>query len=283
MKDNPFAALTANALRMADELVEFELQTQSDPFELRLSETEIIVELEDVLPDPITGVLTHKGKTITLFIPDHSYGIKFNKVKNGSLNYGNKFHISHCSTLEAMKNNNRLDRYAVNEDKENLYTITNNQDEKYRTKLLVCTNCLTKLNYKNYNHSDKNNTKMIRNNFDFNEFLQEYTTNFNELPEYVGQDRGGYTSDWVSISTSYRASKNYTCEQCGVNLISRKGLLHTHHKNGVKHDNNYNNLEALCIVCHGDQPFHGHMRSWVEKYRAAILALRRAQNLPTRS
>lgn len=282
--DNPFQALISNALKIADKLVEFELQIQSNPFELdidtQLSKPEGIelTDLSQLQVDEVTGVFNYHGRNVVLYIPDHSYRDNFAQVLSGNLNQGRKFHLTSCSVLENMKNNGRFERYHINQNKENLFQITNNDNQTAYTPLLVCIKCLQQLNYKNYNPS-RNSQNSIRNNFNFNQFLQEYTTNFNELPEYIGQDKGGYTSDWVSISTSYRASKNYTCEQCGVNLISRKGLLHTHHKNGVKHDNNYNNLEALCIVCHSDQPFHGHIKWQVEKAKAEILALRKVQGI----
>src|SRR5690606_8629747 len=38
-----------------------------------------------------------------------------------------------------------------------------------------------------------------------------------------------------------------------------KRLLHTHHINGVKHDNSASNLICLCADCHRKEPFHGHM------------------------
>lgn len=284
MDKNYFAELIANVLKMTDKLSEFELEIQSKPFELDI-DTQLLkpegIELTDLSQlqiDEITGILDYHGRNVVLYIPDHSYRDNFEQVLLGNLNQGRKFHLTFCSVLDKMKSDGRFERYHINQNKENLFQIVGNNNEIANTPLLVCIKCLQQLNYKNYNHS-RNNQSTIRKNFDFNEFLQEYTTNFNELPNYVGQDKGGYTSDWVSISTLYRASKNYTCENCGVNLTNRKGLLHTHHKNGVTHDNRPSNLKAVCVLCHYDEPHHGHMLVLAERAKADILKLRQEQNL----
>lgn len=284
MNKDYFTGLIANVLKMADKLVDFELDIKNTPFQLdidtQLSRPEGIAldDLNLVHLDPVTGTLNYQGKNIVLYIPDHSYGDTFEQVMSGNLNAGKKFHLTFCSVLEKMKANGRYERYHINNNEEQLFQIVDKLGNTSITPLLVCIPCLTQLNYQNYNHS-RNNQHKIRKEFRFKEFLEIYTTNFNELPHYVGQDKGGYTSDWVSISTLYRASKNYTCESCGVNLNSRKGLLHTHHKNGVTHDNRPSNLKAVCVLCHYEEPNHAHMSALAEQARADILKLRQAQGL----
>lgn len=284
MDKNYFAELIANVLKMTDKLSEFELEMQSKPFELDIDKelsTAGGVPLDDLSQlqiDEVTGVFNYQGRGVVLYIPNHSYWNIFEQVLSGNLNKGRRFHLTFCSKLKEMKNTGRFEKYHVNQNKETLFQIVNSNNETAITPLWVCKCCLEQLNYKNYNNRKKHQNK-IRDEFDFSEFLQEYTTNFNELPNYVGQDKGGYTSDWVSISTLYRASKNYTCENCGVNLTNRKGLLHTHHKNGVTHDNRPSNLKAVCVLCHYDEPHHGHMSAIAERAKADILKLRQEQNL----
>lgn len=285
MDKNYFSELIANVLKMTDKLSEFELEIQSKPFELDDIDTQLskpegieLTDLSQLQIDKITGIFDYHGRNAVLYIPDHSYWNIFEQVLSGNLNKGRRFHLTFCSKLKKMKNIGRFEKYHVNQNKETLFQIVNSNNETAITPLWVCKCCLEQLNYKNYNNRKKHQNN-IRDEFDFNEFLQEYTTNFNELPNYVGQDKGGYTSDWVSISTLYRASKNYTCENCGVNLTNRKGLLHTHHKNGVTHDNRPSNLKAVCVLCHYDEPHHGHMSAIAEKARGDILKLRQEQNL----
>ncbi|MGL6176996.1 MAG: HNH endonuclease, partial [Vibrionaceae bacterium] len=70
---------------------------------------------------------------------------------------------------------------------------------------------------------------------------------------------GSYTADWPAISAQLRSKLNYTCEQCGVCLVTEKRLLHTHHINGNRTDNSAENLRALCADCHKKQPHHAHV------------------------
>lgn len=279
-----FTELTANALKMADTLIEFDLVVQSKPFELDI-DTQLgrpggveITDLNQLHIDPITSTLSYQGRNIVLYIPDHSYGDTFDEVLAGDLNAGKKFHLTFCETLDRMKRGGRFERYRVNKNEGNLFEIVDKYNQVANTPLLVCIPCLKKLNYKNYNYS-RNRQNDIRKNFNFKEFLQIYTTDFSELPSYAGQDKAGYTSDWVSVSMLYRASKNYTCESCGVNLTSRKGLLHTHHISGNTHDNRLSNLKAVCVLCHHNEPYHGHMAAAADKAKADVMAFRRWQNL----
>ncbi len=69
-----------------------------------------------------------------------------------------------------------------------------------------------------------------------------------------------YTEDWGDISEIYRLSVGWICEDCGVDLASNKFFLHVHHLDRNKKNNKNENLRALCVQCHSDQPGHGHMK-----------------------
>jgi hypothetical protein len=68
----------------------------------------------------------------------------------------------------------------------------------------------------------------------------------------------GYTFDWDEISRRYRASKNYTCEKCGIKITEEIDYryLHVHHKDGNKVHNHPNNLQCLCVLCHSKVDDH---------------------------
>lgn len=73
-----------------------------------------------------------------------------------------------------------------------------------------------------------------------------------EEQKEVWVDINGYTDDWPGISFAYRQKHDFTCERCGVKMKSMLDyrFMQTHHRNGVKTNNNENNLECLCIDCH---------------------------------
>ena len=62
-----------------------------------------------------------------------------------------------------------------------------------------------------------------------------------------------------------------------TSFINNKSLLHTHHINGIKEDNDFPNLKVLCLDCHRKEPNHEHLmlnRIQLEQ----IYILRREQN-----
>lgn len=85
---------------------------------------------------------------------------------------------------------------------------------------------------------------------------------------------GGYTKDWGFISRQYRESKDFECEACGVSLAEHKRLLHVHHRDGNKVNNDPLNLISLCILCHAEEHYHLNAEISHED-RQLILALRR--------
>ena len=64
---------------------------------------------------------------------------------------------------------------------------------------------------------------------------------------------------WQTLSQLYREQKNWQCEICKLSLHQDKRYLHTHHIWGTKF-NKSEDLMALCIGCHSEQPGEGHLR-----------------------
>lgn len=212
--------------------------------------TGIEIKLEDL--DLINGIFSYQSKQVLLFIPDHSF--KFEVALN-DINSRNKYHITDCRTLDDMKSKGRFARYHITTNNNGYFKIHNNSGETAEVELLICRNCLSKLNYKNY----ANNKTKVFNEFNLEECFEIYRPYFQEIPKYKKQDKAGYSADWQQISENYRASKNYCCETCKVNLINYKTLLHTHHKDGNKQNNEISNLKAVCIECHRKEPDHLHL------------------------
>ena len=64
---------------------------------------------------------------------------------------------------------------------------------------------------------------------------------------------------WQDYSWLYRHVCDWRCEECLLSLDSDRQYLHTHHLSGTQH-NDPNDLKALCIACHSQQPGLNHQR-----------------------
>jgi len=67
---------------------------------------------------------------------------------------------------------------------------------------------------------------------------------------------GQYTKNWELVSWRFRESKGFICESCRVDLSKHSGLLHVHHMDHNKGNNDLGNLIALCELCHCERHFH---------------------------
>lgn len=114
-------------------------------------------------------------------------------------------------------------------------------------------------------------------NFNLTEFFRTYSSFFVAMPRGADNSKVGYSSSWPEISKRYREKKNYTCEKCHVYLRSNPSLCHVHHINGVKSDNNENNLQALCADCHRKEHIDHMFVS--RSHMQAIAKLRYQQNI----
>ena len=60
---------------------------------------------------------------------------------------------------------------------------------------------------------------------------------------------------WEKLSRWFRKERNWTCEECQVDLNQDPKLLHTHHMRGRGY-NSPEHLKALCIACHSEVQGH---------------------------
>lgn len=68
-----------------------------------------------------------------------------------------------------------------------------------------------------------------------------------------------YSEDWGALSKRVRAEMDWCCEQCGINLSARRDLLHVHHIDHNKQNNDRSNLAVVCAYCHSRFPDHVHI------------------------
>lgn len=64
---------------------------------------------------------------------------------------------------------------------------------------------------------------------------------------------------WKKLSAWYREQQNWKCEACHLSLHKHIGYLHAHHIWGTRLSTP-EDLMALCIGCHAEQPGHAHLK-----------------------
>lgn len=283
------SALWENAKRMGSGVSDFSLDVGlqdlgDDLFDSDLSSTEgIEIDLSEL--ETNQGVLSVKGRQVVLFIPDQGHNIE--GVLDNNPATGRRFHIADCTTLDSMRKAKRFDRYKVTNNLSGKFSVYGRTkfgaDLDGDAELNVCMNCLKYLNYKGFGATTKSDRYEMVSTFDIGDFLTSYSTLFKSFPKKIAADvrAGGYSDNWSEVSQAYRASVNYCCESCHIDLSDNRSLLHTHHISGNKRDNSPENLLALCIDCHRKQPLHCHMFVKLEDMRL-ITRLRRERGSLTK-
>lgn len=238
------------------------------------------IDLADVHEGP-GGLLEYKGEQVLLYIKDtkSSQWVLENEPEKSR-----RFHVAECDTLVSMRQQGRYERYVV----------TNRHDGRFKADwvdrdtgargeteaaLKVCKACLNSIGWRGYGSGGVSRGK-IWTEFELADFLLEYATFFQQLPSRRAETAGlgGYVENWSAISEANRKAANWTCQSCRVDLNDKPRLLHTHHRNGVTADNSAANLKVLCMLCHADQPAHGHIKV-SEPIRREILSRRVRQGL----
>ena len=121
------------------------------------------------------------------------------------------------------------------------------------------------------------------NTSDTQEFYDELLEN-DELnqDQNIEVDIFGYVREWQRISQQYKTKKDYTCEQCNIQMSGiDKRYIHTDHKNGDKTRNVESNFECLCILCHcykdeqhrqnfGKRKMKRELIAFIDKYKTEL-------------
>ncbi len=154
----------------------------------------------------------------------------------------------------------------------------NHKEGDVEADLIVCKNCLKEIAWDGYGTNSQIGTRNeIAQGFDIAEFLRTYAPLFHTRPTKTSstQTTAIYPKDWGKTSRAHRESRKWKCEDCGVDLSQKehRKLLHTHHISGDLSNSSSLNLQALCVLCHSEQPSHGHMKVSLSE-RRQIEALR---------
>lgn len=166
-----------------------------------------------------------------------------------------KYHVVDCNTLQDMRKYGHYSRYHATRRTDGYFLVKLSvSDELNPHKLNLCKNCLKKL--KEQYGPDVFPTKPEEfpladwfETFDYDEKLEH--SGFPDVPF-------DYSSEaWQKRSLACRENAHWKCEQCRIDLKDDRHFLHAHHKWGTKF-NDPEDLMALCIRCHAEQPGHGH-------------------------
>lgn len=216
------------------------------------------LEEVNILPD---GSFEYEGEKVVVYIRDQ-YERFFEK--------GYKFHLAECRTLTDMLQKGRSKRYVVTNRKDGKFIVNLTNGEVLTKKgleleLLVCVNCISKLRL---NKTTKT--------FSLLEFFQSANSKIHNKPLHDEHTApvNIYPADWDKIARQLKGEKNWTCEDCDLNLIESKGLLHVHHIDGEKSNNKPSNLRVLCAACHAEQPGHAYMKATPD-YRLCLRSRKR--------
>lgn len=193
----------------------------------------------------IDDVFTYDGIPVVLYIKDHSFGSILD------IKHRRKVHLINCGTIQEMKANGRFNRYVSTTRTDGIYKISKGSSE-YEKSLDVCKNCIQKVrtmtDEKIFTVKDFFESDLISNGFD------EKEIRYDELSNVY------YPPNWSKISEQLRKNNDYKCQKCYKDMSDDKQNLHVHHKNGVKQDVSFKNLEVLCYECHSNEPNHEHMK-----------------------
>lgn len=262
------SALLAQPKKMGDTVVVEIKETRLPPLSREGVQLQSLDDLRVV-----DGLLAHGNTQVVLYIQDHSFNFE------GALetpDRANKFHVAECKKIRDMRALGRFERYVMTNNASGKFYITGGWREGEYVKLNVCKLCLSMLNYKGYQQRSFSEKNEIVSQFQAEEFFEKYSSFFGSFPSRQAGGKDGYTDDWAAISRQMRETANFCCQECKVDLSAHQRLLHTHHINGVKHDNSPHNLNVLCIDCHSKAPNHERMHV-PHKDRLTVARLRREQ------
>lgn len=277
---------TINVSSQTEEIEKIRASLGIEKADLTLIPVAVDRELE---PDTKIESLFYNGflidpktrQLVFLYIRDHSY-VDYRSRKNDAVNL-NKVHFTVCRKLKEMCNNGREERYHVTNRTDDLYPIEYKDGEEQLVRLLPCQICLEQSEYKCFDFSMSPDERIgIAESFsakDAIDLMTEHYRLFTQSKNFHHQyDPTGYTYGWAEKSRTFRLSKNFTCNKCGVNLAECPNLTDAHHVDGVKRNNSNNNLECLCKLCH--QKIHPHL-TISPKAKEEILSKRKQQGIAT--
>ena len=151
-----------------------------------------------------------------------------------------KYHIVHCNILKDMEEKGHYHRYHAAERTDGKFHVKlPDSNELSLRELVLCRYCLNQLRSK-YNRSG------------FSENPEDFP-----LADWLEPFFNYSSGEWKSRSQICRENANWRCERCSIDLNNDRHFLSAHHRWGTRF-NDPQDLMALCIGCHSQQPGGGH-------------------------
>ena len=212
------------------------------------------VPLEEIKPQP-DGTLEYRGRKVVVYIRDQIF------YHTQSSEY--KFHLAWCDTLSGMKRKGRYNsRYVVSRRIDGKFIVNRMLgsqmiERNQELEMKVCRYCLKRINYMKY----LEDREKVYREFSVKDYFAKYDSYISNLPLHTENTAplNTYPMNFHLLSQKLKESKGWICEECRRNFAEKKELLHTHHVDGDKSNNSFDNLRVLCKYCHSRQPSHQHM------------------------
>ena len=151
-----------------------------------------------------------------------------------------KYHVVHCETLQRMQLRGNYGNYSSTKRADRKFFVKLSSDEDLSLlELELCRNCLKELGERYRPGVFPADPKR----FPLEDWLEPFFDYSSEV--------------WQKRSSDCREKTNWICQECNINLESNPYWLHAHHKWGRRF-NDPQDLIALCIGCHAEQPGGGH-------------------------
>jgi len=181
-----------------------------------------------------------------------------------------RYHLVRCNTIERAENEGWRDKYKMSHRRDGRFFYRFIADDKVHReskdqRLHFCMNCLRRLA----------EAGIVPAGIEKGDFEPRMFFDYAEANEVTGLKEGGeyaehsvpnkYAKDWRLIAQRLKEKRGFRCEESDclhpdLSAPNLRRFLHAHHVDMDKSNNNFSNLQLLCIGCHAEQPGHSHMK-----------------------
>ncbi|MDA8559074.1 hypothetical protein N9K87_04560 [Flavobacteriaceae bacterium] len=257
----------------SETLVKVEWEKVSIERQIKLKGEAEIVSSDDFIQFlEIDGVFRINGSPVLLYIRDQGRGVEnIDSYTNENYKSEYRYHLMCCRTVHNIIFRQKRDRYVYKDylfEEEPKFKVNVlegvRKKELNNVKLQVCQNCINETAITDLKSMNGNMKQDFLQNFTPKDFCRDNKNSYVKSivgSSYMRKEIDMYPKNWNKISSNYKKSTRYKCENCNIDLSQYKRYLHVHHT-GRKDQNEDKYLESLCIECHANvNQSHYFMRS----------------------